>query len=296
MTRPPGYAPASVKVLVTGAAGQLGHDVVRACTTAGDEVVACDRANLDVADREQTLQVLGAVGPDVVVHCATFTNVDGCETDPEKAYRVNAFGTRNVAEGCALTKARMIYVSTDYVFDGRGTNPYTEWHPTGPISHYGRSKLGGEREAIDLLGPDATIVRTSWLCGAKGSNFVTTMLSLARGGDGLITVVDDQHGCPTFTRDVAATIRRLAVGRLPGVFHVTNAEPTTWHGFASAIFAGSGHDPDRVKAIATSELLPVRPAPRPSWSVLDNAALRGHGLPPLPPWRASLASLLKELN
>ena len=285
-----------MKVLITGAAGQLGHDVARVCGEAGDEVKACDRTTLDVADREQTLQVLGAVRPDVVVHCATFTNVDGCETDPGKAYLVNALGSRNVAEGCAITGARMVYVSTDYVFDGTGTTPYTEWHPTGPISHYGRSKLAGERETLDLLGAKATIVRTAWLCGAEGHNFVKTMLRLARAGDGPVPVVDDQHGCPTFTADVAAGIRRLAVSRLPGVFHVTNAEPTTWHGFAAAIFEASGHDPARVVAIASSELKPARPAPRPSWSVLDNAALRGHGIAALPPWRHSLDALLKELG
>lgn len=291
-----------MKVLVTGGAGQLGVDVAKVCAAAGDDVVACGHAQLDVADREQTLQVLGAVRPDVVVNCATWTNVDGCELEPARAYLVNALGARNVAEGARLVGARLVHVSTDYVFDGRGAGahggePYTEWDATGPVSHYGRSKLGGEREVLDLLGPDATIVRTAWLCGAHGGNFVKTMLRLAADKDREhVTVVDDQRGSPSFTPDVAATIRRLAVARVPGLFHVTNTGATTWFGLARAVFALGGHDPGRVVPITTDQLLPARPAPRPAFSVLDNAALRGLGLPALPAYEQSLEQLVRELT
>ena len=290
-----------MRVLITGAAGQLGFDVARHCVASGDDVFAFDRATLDVADREQVLQVVGSIGPDVIVHCATFTNVDGCELDRGKAYLVNALGCRHVAEAARHVGARVVGISTDFVFDGRGGGvqggePYTEWDPTGPLNQYGRSKLGGEMELFGLLGADATVVRTSWLSGQAGSNFVKTMLRVAGAGDGPITVVADQHGCPTFTADLAVTVRRLAVSRLPGLFHVTNAEPTTWHGFAQAIFAGAGFDPGRVQAITTDQLQPSRPAVRPAYSVLDNLALRGVGLEAMPPWRPSLAVLLEALR
>jgi dTDP-4-dehydrorhamnose reductase len=240
----------------------------------------------------------------VVLHTAAWTNVDGCETDPDRAYLVNAMGTRNVAEAARLVGARVVGVSTDYVFDGRGTGPsgggaYNEWDATGPISHYGRSKLGGEHELIDLLGPDATVVRTSWVCGEHGSNFVKTMLRLAVEGAGEqrpVTVVDDQHGTPTFTPDLAATIRLLALHRMPGRFHVSNAGPTTWFEVARAVFAAAGQPPERVRPVTTAQLLPARPAPRPAWSVLDNAGLRAVGLPALGDWHEPLERLVATLR
>jgi dTDP-4-dehydrorhamnose reductase len=280
-----------VRVLITGAGGQLGHDLQRAF--AGDphhEVVACTRAELDLSSRDSVLQVVTTVAPDVVVHAGAWTNVDGCETEPDRAWRVNALGTRHVAEGSRLAGARVLYVSTDYVFDGTATSPYTEWSPTNPLSMYGASKLAGERE----LGPGDTVVRTSWVCGPDGANFVKTMLRLAGERESL-TVVHDQHGCPTFTPDLAAAIKLLAVRRLPGVFHVTNQGATTWFEFARAIFAAAGLDPGRVQPIPTSELQPARPAPRPAFSVLDNAALRLCDLPLLPDWQAPLERMVKEL-
>jgi dTDP-4-dehydrorhamnose reductase len=293
-----------MRVLITGGSGQLGTDLVRVFGDAGDHAVGYSHADLDVADRENVLQVVGAFRPDAVIHAGAWTNVDGCETEPERAYAANAMGSRHVAEAAALVQARVVYVSTDYVFDGRGTGPngggaYTEWDATGPISHYGRSKLGGEAEVQSLLGPAATVVRTSWVCGPHGNNFVKTMLRLAReGADAAktITVVDDQRGCPTFTGDLAVALRRLAVSRLPGVFHVSNAGPVTWCDFAKAIFAVSGHDADRVVPIPTSELHPVRPAQRPAVSVLDNAAWRAVGLAPLRPWQEALEESMRVLG
>lgn len=282
-----------MRVLITGAGGQLGRDLARAFTASPSrhEVVACTRAELDLASRDSVLQAVTAVAPDAIVHAGAWTNVDGCETDPDQAWRVNALGTRHVAEGARLTGARVVYVSTDYVFPGDGARPYTEWDPTGPLSVYGASKLAGERE----LNPGDTVVRTSWVCGAGGNNFVKTMLRLAGERD-TVTVVDDQHGCPTFTEDLAAMILRLTVARLPGVFHVTNQGATTWFGFARAIFAAAGLDPDRVVPIKTVELQPARPAPRPAWSVLDNAALRLQDIPLLADWHDPLERMIRELQ
>ena len=279
-----------MRVLVTGAGGQLGHDVVALCTAAGDEVVACDHAALDVADRDQVLQVLHAAAPDAVVHAGAWTDVDGCETEPDRAYAVNALGTRHVAEGARLVGARVCYVSTDYVFDGTGSRPYHEWDAVNPLSTYGRSKLGGE----SALGPADTVVRTSWVCGRHGRNFLKTIIGRAAGGNAL-TVVDDQWGCPTFADDLAGMIRRLVVARLPGVFHVTNQGATTWYRFARDAVEAAGLDGGLVSPNTTADLVPPRPAPRPAYSVLDNAALRLTGLPLLADHHEPLERLAKEI-
>lgn len=289
--RSPGFPERPVmRVLLTGAGGQLGRDLDVAFSSAGDDVVACDRAALDVADRDHVLQVVGAVAPDAVVHAGAWTNVDGCETDQDHAYAVNALGTRNVAEAARLVGARVCYVSTDYVFDGTANRPYVEWDATNPVSVYGRSKLAGEA----VLGPADTVVRTSWVCGRHGRNFVKTILARAATGQPL-TVVDDQHGCPTFTEDLAALIRRLVVARLPGVFHATNQGPTTWYQFARDAVEAAGMDPSLVSPITTADFQPARPAPRPAYSVLDNAALRLSGLPLLADHHEPLERMVKEL-
>jgi dTDP-4-dehydrorhamnose reductase len=279
-----------MRVLVTGAGGQLGREVVEVCAGAGDEVVGCVRDGLDVSDRDQVMQVVAAASPDVVVHAAAYTNVDGCETDPDRAYAVNALGTRHVAEAARLTGARVCYVSTDYVFDGTAGAPYREWDATNPLSVYGRSKLAGEL----VLLPGDTVVRTSWVCGRYGRNFVKTILAKAAQGEAL-RVVDDQHGCPTFAEDLAAMIRHLVVARLPGVFHVTNQGATTWYRFARDAVAAAGLDVDLVAPISTAEMRPPRPASRPANSVLDNAALRLSGIALLADHHEPLERLVKEL-
>ncbi len=279
-----------MRVLVTGAGGQLGREVVDVCSAAGDEVVGCDAATMDVTDRDRVLQVIAAAAPDAVIHAGAWTNVDGCETEPDRAYAVNALGTRHVAEAAHFVGARVCYVSTDYVFDGTATRPYHEWDAVNPLSVYGRSKLGGEV----ALGPDDTIVRTSWVCGRHGRNFVKTILARAAEGHPL-TVVDDQFGCPTFAEDLAGMIRRLVVGRVPGLFHVTNQGSTTWYRFARDAVEAAGLDVSLVTPITTAEMQPPRPAPRPANSVLDNAALRLSGLPLLPDHHEPLERLAKEL-
>ena len=279
-----------MRVLVTGAGGQLGRELVEAFSTSGHDVVACERSVLDVSDREQALQVIGHVRPHTVVHAGAWTDVDGCEGDPDRAFSVNALGTRHVAEAARSAGARVCYVSTDYVFDGAAARPYTEWDSPNPLSVYGRSKLAGET----VLGPDDTVVRTSWVCGRHGRNFVRTILDRAQDGAQL-TVVDDQHGCPTFTEDLAGMICRLVAGRLPGTFHVTNQGPTTWYGFARDVVLAAGLDPGLVTPISTAQLQPPRPAPRPTYAVLDNAALRLSGQPLLPDHHEPLERLVKVL-
>ncbi|HZQ26815.1 MAG TPA: dTDP-4-dehydrorhamnose reductase [Acidimicrobiales bacterium] len=281
-----------MRVFVTGGRGQVGTEVVTAFAGSGHEVVAPARDQFDLASRDSVLQAITTTRPDAIVHAGAWTDVDGCELDPDRAYAVNALGTRHVAEAARVVGARVVYLSTDYVFSGDLDRPYHEWDGPNPLSVYGRSKLGGERE----LGPGATVVRTSWVCGRHGRNVVKTVLAAAANADRPLRFVDDQQGSPTFAPDLAATIHRLVVARRPGTFHVTNQGVTTWHGFARAVLAAAGRDPEVVQAIKTSQLDPPRPAPRPANSALDNAALRLSGLPLLPPWEESLARLVKELS
>jgi dTDP-4-dehydrorhamnose reductase len=282
-----------VKVLVTGAGGQLGHDVAAVCSAAGDDVTAATHASLDVGDRDQVYQAILGLRPDVVVHAGAWTAVDACEGDPDRAYRVNALGTRWIADAARQADAYVCYVSTDYVFDGTKDGPYVEWDATNPQSIYGRSKLGGET-AIAAHAPGASVVRTSWVCGEHGNNMVKTVLSLADRPS--LAFVDDQRGCPSFTADLAEGIRRLAVSRIPGTFHMTNQGAVSWYEFVRDILEVAGHDPEKVKPISTADLDPPRPAPRPANSVLDNAALRLAGQPLLPPYRESLERLVTALQ
>ena len=279
-----------MRVLVTGAGGQLGRDVVLACAAAGDDVVACTRAELDVTDRDAVLGAVLSVRPHAVIHTAAWTAVDDCEADLERAYASNALAVRWVAEACQRAGAHLVHLSTDYVFSGGKRGPYVEWDEPDPLSAYGRSKLAGEREA----GPEATIVRTSWVCGEHGANMVKTILRLAGERDRL-TFVDDQRGHPTFTADLAPMLRRLALDRRPGMHHVTNQGEVSWFEFARAVLEAAGQDPERVEPIATAELRPPRPAPRPANSVLDNAVLRLSGLPLLPDFHDPLTRLVKAL-
>ena len=280
-----------MKVLVTGAGGQVGRELVTAF--ADHEVIPAERKAVDVTDREGVLAAVTTARPDVIVHAAAWTDVDACESDPERAFLTNALATRHVAEAARRVGAHLCAFSTDYVFDGAKPDPYVEWDVPNPCSVYGRSKLAGE---LELAGdPAATIVRTSWVCGAHGINMVKTILRLA-AGDEPLRFVDDQRGHPTFARDLAAAVHRLVVDRRPGCFHVTNQGAVSWFELARAVLEESGRDPERVEPIQTKDLDPPRPAPRPANSVLDNAALRLSGLPLLPHYRESLARLLRDLE
>lgn len=280
-------------VLVTGAGGQVGREVVAAFDAdPAWRVVACERTQLDVSRRDSVLGAITGIAPDAVVHAAAWTAVDACEADVDRALAVNALGTRHVADAARRVRAHVTYLSTDYVFDGEKEGPYHEWDEPRPRSAYGTSKLGGERE----LGPDATIVRTSWVFGRHGGNMVKTVLRLAAAGDGPLAFVDDQRGCPTSAADLATTVHHLVSAQLPGTFHVTNEGPTTWFGFAREVLGLAGYDPQRVQPVRTADLVPARAAPRPANSVLDGSALRLSGLPPLPDHREPLAALVAALR
>lgn len=281
------------RVLVTGARGQLGTEVVRRFRAGGAEVVAADRSRLDLTDPgAASLQIVGLGGFDIVVNAGAWTAVDDCEADPDRAYLVNALACRWLADACRQTGTHLVQVSTDYVFDGEKSEPYHEWDEPNPQCVYGVSKLAGEREVRAHL-PGAAIVRTSWVFGEHGHNMVKTVLSL-RDRDEL-AFVDDQRGCPTSAADLADAIWTLTEQRTPGTFHVTNQGATSWYGFVRDVLELAGEDPDKVRPITTAELDPPRPAPRPANSVLDNAALRLSGLPLLRHYREPLHEVVRAL-
>ncbi|HEV7888772.1 MAG TPA: dTDP-4-dehydrorhamnose reductase [Acidimicrobiales bacterium] len=274
-----------MRVLVTGAQGQVGRELLGVF----DDVVGAGRG-LDVGVRDQVFQAVSAVQPDVIVHAAAWTDVDGCEGDPDRALRANAVGTRHVAQAARLVGARVCYLSTDYVFRGDLDRPYHEWDEPDPLSVYGRSKLAGERE----LSAEDLIVRTSWVFGRHGRNVVKTVLRLAAASTEELGFVDDQRGCPTSAADLAAGVRTLVEGRAAGTYHVTNQGAVTWFEFAQDVLRLAGEDAERVRPIKSADL--ARPAPRPANSVLDNAALRLTGLPLLPDYRQSLQQLVQQLT
>jgi dTDP-4-dehydrorhamnose reductase len=277
-----------LRVLVTGAGGMVGREVVEALEP--HEVVGLDHAALDVGDRDSVLGAIGSIQPDAIVHCAAMTAVDACESEPDRAFLVNALGVRFVMEGARRAGAYVVTLSTDYVFDGTQSEPYHEWDTPNPASVYGQSKLGGEFE-IDL---ECAVVRTSWVIGRYGANMAKTVLRLA-AGDSPLRFVDDQRGCPTIAADLATMLRTFVVERLPGTWHVTNQGAVSWFEFAGEVLRAAGDDPARVTPISTADLDPPRPAPRPANSVLDNRALRLAGRKLLPDFRESLPELVRAI-
>jgi dTDP-4-dehydrorhamnose reductase len=258
----------------------------------GHEVIACARADLDVGDDDACRRTILAARPEVVIHAAAYTDVDGCELHPERAWRDNVLGSRNVARAAHEAGAFLIAISSDYVFDGGASEPYDEDAPVAPLGAYGRSKAAGEGVALEA-NPDATaIVRSSWIYGRVGKNFVKTMLGLAAERE-VVEVVDDQTGSPTCSADLARALVWLASARRAGTYHVTSAGSTTWFGFAREIFAAVGYDPERVRPTTTAAL--GRPARRPAYSVLGDRSWRLAGLPPLPHWRDALRVALPEI-
>lgn len=273
-----------MRYLVTGANGMLGRDLQSVLEDRA--VTALRRTDLDVTD---AVAVAAAVsGHDVVINCAAYTKVDDAESDEETAYAVNATGAGNLAQAAAEAGAKLVQVSTDYVFDGRATSPYTETTPRAPISAYGRTKAAGEELVLEHNPERSYVVRTAWLYGAHGPNFAKTMLKLAAARD-TWTVVDDQIGQPTWTADLAGQIVSLLDSDAPaGIYHGTNSGQTTWYGFARAVLAGAGLDPERISPTDSSQF--VRPAPRPSYSVLDHGSWTRAGLSPMRDWRAALTA------
>jgi dTDP-4-dehydrorhamnose reductase len=274
--------------LVTGAAGMLGQDLTDMLRASGADVTALDRGRLDITDPEAVTAAVLAAGPDIVVNCAAWTAVDDAEAREDEALAVNGDGAANLAAACARAGAWLVHPSTDYVFSGTGTQPYAEDDRPAPRTAYGRSKLAGEQAVLRTL-PDASyVLRTAWLYGAHGPNFIRTMMRL-EGQQETVAVVDDQHGQPTWTADVARQILRLAGSAAePGIYHATSRGATTWMGLAREVFRLLGADPARVTPITSSEL--GRPTPRPAYSVLGHDRWASAGLPELPDWQDSLAS------
>jgi dTDP-4-dehydrorhamnose reductase len=273
-----------MRILVTGAGGMLGHDL--GCVLSGLEVTAVTRAQLDISDAVAVGEAVP--GHDVVINAAAWTDVDGAEEQESEATRVNGLGPQLLAAACAAEGARLVHVSTDYVFDGSAGAPYAEDAPPNPASAYGRSKAVGERAVRSLLPQASYVVRTSWLYGEHGSNFVRTMAGLESSRDTL-DVVDDQVGAPTWSLDVAHAIRRLVeVDASGGTYHATSSGQTTWFGLARAVFEELGADPERVRPVTTDKV--PRPAPRPAYSVLGHAAWARAGLAPIEDWRGRLTA------
>ena len=279
-------------ILITGSAGQLGRDLADVFSRCGAyRVVAADRARLDVTDAQAARRFIEEVAPHVILHAAAFTDVDACETQPEKAFQVNAQGTQHVAAAAEGVGATFVYISTDYVFDGAKASAYGEEDPACPLNVYGASKLQGEALARAQCAR-CFIVRTAWLYGLHGGNFVKTMLRLAKEQTPL-QVVDDQRGTPTWSRDLARQIEALVNTGFYGTYHASAQGACSWYEFARAIFEECGQ---------AVELAPVdsarfpRPARRPGNSALDNENLRARGLDLMPPWRESLNRFLALLR
>jgi len=278
------------KVLITGGAGQLGSDV-RSELSEKVDTVSVDIPDFDITDLEATVRYLRSVGPSDVVHCAAFADVDACESHQDQAYAVNGIGTRNLAVATRKVGARLIYISTDYVFEGTKPVPYVESDEPNPRTVYGKSKLIGERYVQQQL-HEHFIVRIAWLYGRTGRNFVKTILRLARGSEPL-RVVNDQYGTPTWTIDVARQLQRLLETEAYGTYHATSQGSCSWYDFARAILEEAGIDAP-VVPVATEEF--PRPAPRPKNSVLDNLLLRIQGLDQMPPWRDSLSQFMAQVR
>lgn len=282
--------PRAERWVITGGGGMLATDVVE--KLAGKEITVLTRAQLDITDSTAVRDAIA--GHDVVVNCAAYTAVDDAESAEADAFAVNAIGPANLARACRATSARLVHVSTDYVFAGDATDPYPETAAAAPRSAYGRTKAAGEWAVRAELPDRAWIVRTAWLYGASGPNFVKTMLTLEQKRD-TVEVVDDQLGQPTWSADVAAQILALVdAGAAAGIYHATSTGQTTWHGFTQEIYRRLGADPERVRRTTSAAF--SRPAPRPAYSVLGHDAWAAAGLDPLPPWQDALAAAFPSVR
>jgi dTDP-4-dehydrorhamnose reductase len=259
---------ALVKVLVTGANGQLGRELTE-WPDPQFEIYGFGRESLDVTDLQQCRDVMSRMNPDAVIHCAGYTAVDKAESEPEEAYRINETGTRNVATAALENRVKLSYISTDYVFDGTSRTPYRESDQTNPMTVYGESKLAGE-QAVQLLLERYFIVRTSWVYGKYGSNFVKTMLKLSEERDEL-KVVHDQMGSPTYTQDLARFLLELIQTDRYGIFHASNTGACSWYEFAKAIFEENGK---KIQVVPCTTAEFSRPASRPAYSVMEHEAIR----------------------
>ncbi|MCB4205425.1 dTDP-4-dehydrorhamnose reductase [Deferribacterales bacterium Es71-Z0220] len=281
----------SIKVLVTGVNGQLGYDVVLRLKELGIDVIGVDVNDFDITDEIQTVQNILTIKPDVVVHCAAYTAVDKAEEERYKCYSVNTVGTRNIALACKEIDAKMVYISTDYVFDGKGVEPFDENHDTCPINYYGFTKAEGEKIVDEILNK-YFIVRTSWVFGINGNNFIKTMLKLSETKDTL-KVVNDQYGSPTYTKDLAELICDMIQTNKYGVYHGTNEGYCSWYELAVEIFKISGKDVNVIPV--PSEEYPTK-AVRPKNSRLSKGNLDANNFKRLPDWKDAVKRYIDSLS
>lgn len=272
--------------MITGKNGQLAADLIRVLKR-DHEIYGFSRREMDITDLASVQKTVRNVGPDLIIHAAAYTKVDQAEQDRDTAYLVNAYGTRNLSAAAQQIGAKTIYLSTDYVFAGTADAPYCEFDAVGPQSVYGKSKLAGE-DMVKSLSDKFFIVRTSWLYGLHGDNFVKTMLRLGKDQEELF-VVDDQIGSPTYTMDLALFIQELMLTDKYGIYHASNSGSCSWYEFAKAIFAEAGL-PVRVQPVSTKDF--PRPAPRPAFSVLDHLAIRLNGFSAFRHWREALKEFM----
>ena len=279
--------------LVTGAAGMLGQDLVGVLRGQGEEVTGLTRADLDITDDAAVREAVTGYRPRVVINCAAWTAVDDAETQEAQALAVNGRGTANVAAACRAVGARLVQVSTDYVFSGDAIKPWAEDDLPAPRSAYGRTKLAGEQAVLSQLPHTGYVARTAWLYGENGSNFVRTMIRL-EASQPTVDVVTDQLGQPTWSRDVAHQLVALARADVrPGIYHATSSGETSWFGLAQEVFRLIGADPDRVRPTTSSRY--QRPAPRPAYSVLGHGAWAATGIPPMQDWKKALRQAISSL-
>jgi len=278
------------RILVTGARGQLGSDVCRELERRGIEYLGTTSGDMDITDQEQVRKRVQEYHPDAVIHCAAYTNVDQAEEEPEQAFAVNEQGTRNIAEACKAIDAKLIYISTDYVFPGTGTKPYEVDDPTGPLNTYGKSKLAGE-QAVRAVLEKYFIVRTSWVFGSHGKNFVNTMLQLGETHS-TVRVVNDQIGSPTYTVDLVPLLCEMVQTDAYGTYHATNEGECSWAEFARTIFQQADRDVI-VEEIFTSEYTAAK-AVRPLNSRLSKKSLVEARFPELADWKNALGRFIYD--
>ena len=278
-----------MKILITGSNGMLGHDLANALE--GHELILTTSKTLDITDKDHTIEFICDAEPDIVINSAAYTDVDGCEENHDLAYAVNGEGVRNLAMACREIDCPLVHISTDYVFDGSATEPIAEDGEIGPISIYGKSKLQGE-EAIHEILDKYFIIRTAWLYGLNGKNFPKTMLELAESHSE-ITVVYDEVGTPTYTPDLAYGISELIETDRYGIYHLTNSGSCSWCEFARYIFEVAGKDVN-VIPVTASEF--ARPAPRPSYSVLDNRNWVENGFEPLRDYKEAIKEYIELIK
>ena len=279
----------SQKVLITGANGQLGKELVELFTAKGFEVYGFGRDKMDITKQAQVQEVISTLKPNIILHSAAHTKVDLAESEPEQAFLINAYGTRNVAVAADAVGAKLVYVSTDYVFDGTTDEPYSEFSPTSPLGVYGKSKLAGEQFVRDLHSK-FFIVRTSWVYGKYGANFVKTMLKLGEERKEL-SVVADQIGCPTYTLDLANAILELVDSEKYGIYHISNSGSCSWYELAKEIFKEAKME---IKVIPCTTAEFPRPAARPAYSVLEHMSIELNQFSSIRSWREGLSAFIKS--